>query len=63
MVNASRAERGPSGAHGLRRACHHSDSPLRFVVLVGLNKYAPREGSSTVKELLMGTAKRAGAWG
>ena len=37
--------------------------PLRFVVLDELNKYAPREGSSPLKELLVDVAERGRALG
>ncbi|MPZ87469.1 MAG: ATP-binding protein [Nitriliruptorales bacterium] len=37
--------------------------PLRFVVLDELNKYAPREGSSPIKELLLDIAERGRSLG
>ena len=37
--------------------------PLRFVVLDELNKYAPREGSSPIKELLLDVAERGRSLG
>jgi hypothetical protein len=37
--------------------------PLRFVVLDELNKYAPREGSSPIKELLVDIAERGRSLG
>ena len=37
--------------------------PLRFVVLDELNKYAPREGASPLKELLVDVAERGRALG
>ncbi len=40
-----------------------SSRPLRFVVLDELNKYAPREGSSPIKELLLDIAERGRSLG
>jgi uncharacterized protein len=37
--------------------------PLQFVVLDELNKYAPREGSSPIKELLLDIAERGRSLG
>ena len=37
--------------------------PLLFLVLDELNKYAPREGQSPIKEILLDVAERAGRWG
>ena len=37
--------------------------PLRFVVLDELNKYAPREGSSPIKEILLDVAERGRSLG
>jgi DNA helicase HerA-like ATPase len=37
--------------------------PLQFVVLDELNKYAPREGSSPIKELLLDVAERGRSLG
>jgi DNA helicase HerA-like ATPase len=38
-------------------------TPLQFVVLDELNKYAPREGSSPIKELLLDVAERGRSLG
>jgi hypothetical protein len=40
-----------------------SPRPLQFVVLDELNKYAPREGSSPIKELLLDVAERGRSLG
>lgn len=40
-----------------------SPDPLTFVVLDELNKYAPREGSSPIKELLLDVAERGRSLG
>ncbi|MEY2570190.1 MAG: hypothetical protein QOE63_540, partial [Acidimicrobiaceae bacterium] len=40
-----------------------SARPLQFVVLDELNKYAPREGSSPIKELLLDVAERGRSLG
>ena len=37
--------------------------PLQFVVLDELNKYAPREGSSPIKEILLDVAERGRSLG
>lgn len=37
--------------------------PLRFIVLDELNKYAPREGSSPIKEILLDVAERGRSLG
>ena len=40
-----------------------SSLPLRFVVLDELNKYAPRDGSSPIKEILLDVAERGRSLG
>src|SRR5258706_1681399 len=40
-----------------------TDKPLLFVVLDELNKYAPREGSSPIKEVLLDIAERGRSLG
>ncbi len=52
----------------LRRAFEHKERsgqarPLQFVVLDELNKYAPREGSSPIKEILLDIAERGRSLG
>ncbi|MGH9137872.1 MAG: ATP-binding protein, partial [Acidimicrobiales bacterium] len=52
----------------LRRAFERKERsgqarPLQFVVLDELNKYAPREGSSPIKELLLDVAERGRSLG
>ena len=37
--------------------------PLMFVMLDELNKYAPREGDSPIKQILLDVAERGGRWG
>ncbi len=41
----------------------HGREPLRFIVLDELNKYAPREGRSPIKELLVDVAARGRSLG
>jgi DNA helicase HerA-like ATPase len=52
----------------LRRAFERKERsgqarPLQFVVLDELNKYAPREGSSPIKEILLDVAERGRSLG
>jgi uncharacterized protein len=52
----------------LRRAFERKERtgqarPLQFVVLDELNKYAPREGSSPIKEILLDVAERGRSFG
>jgi uncharacterized protein len=52
----------------LRTAFHNKERsgrarPLQFVVLDELNKYAPREGSSPIKEILLDVAERGRSLG
>ncbi len=46
-----------------RKEASGQANPLQFVVLDELNKYAPREGSSPIKELLLDVAERGRSLG
>jgi DNA helicase HerA-like ATPase len=46
-----------------RKEASGQASPLQFVVLDELNKYAPREGSSPIKEILLDVAERGRSLG
>ena len=46
-----------------RKEASGSARPLQFVVLDELNKYAPREGSSPIKEILLDIAERGRSLG
>ena len=60
--SASWSARCSSGCSRTRRALGTS-RPLVFVVLDELNKYAPREGSSPIKEVLLDIAERGRSLG
>src|SRR5207248_1348003 len=62
-----RAERFVTGVM-IKRLCEHKErmgrrEPLHFLVLDELNRYAPRDGTSPIKEVLLDVAERGRSLG